>query len=135
MKKILLFFALTFFLTNCKPIEFGDDCSKKPLNKITVTGKVVYEDDSQVEQCYVYINESKLLGFYSKRMADTIADQSGEFTLVFTPRQQDEKNWCEVNYSVKCEKEGYYQKSSSVYAVSKYKSKQSFNVILIKIKE
>ena len=132
MKKILLCLSISVFFTNCQRIELGPDCSKRPLDKITVTGKVVYEDGSSVEQCYVYIEESQILGFYSKRMTDITTDQSGEFTLVFTPRQQDEQNWCEVNYSVNCTKEGYYQEASSVYAISKYKSKQNFKVVLKK---
>ena len=130
MKKVLLCLSLSVFFTNCQRIEFGPDCSKKPLDKITVTGKVVYEDGSSVEQCYVYVEEGQILGFYSKKMADTTTYQSGEFTLVFTPRQQDEKNWCEVNYSVECTKEGYYQPSPCV--ISKYKSKQNFKVVLKK---
>jgi hypothetical protein len=58
-------------------------------------------------------------------------DKSGEFTLIFIPRQ-DEESWCSVGYSIDCTKEGYYQETSSVYAISKYKSKQSFKVVLKK---
>jgi hypothetical protein len=115
------------FFISCKELS---DCDRKPVDKITVTGKVVYEDNSPVSNSNVQLKENVFMT-YSMPIQETTTNKSGEFTLEFSPRQ-DVESWCNISYTVECKKECYYQETSPGHEISKHKSKQDYKILLKK---
>lgn len=137
MKKtviIMIFLLIIVFLILCcnrKPFRIGEDCENmKPLDKITVTGKIVYEDNKPLSQCYVYVRQHLSVGYII--IEDTTTNVAGEFFLEFSPRQ-DKDSYCSVTYGLECKApEGYYATATSNSGISKYVSEQQINFVIKK---